>query len=149
VAHEEGAVGNRPTLLLDLFTLPRALGGPNKIWAHNPKLAKVSGPFGAHCHAGHYSISEREREIAVCIITSKWHSACPSNAHERRGKEVGLPTDMVEALIEGLQTSFSDEREQVIYEMAAALAHSRRIPKGLYDGAVKHSAKSASPTRSL
>ena len=67
-----------------------------------------SGPFGAHCHAGHYSLSEREREIAVCIITSKWHSACPSNAHERRGKEVGLPTDMIEALIEGLQTSFPD-----------------------------------------
>ena len=77
-----------------------ALGGPNRIWVHNPKLAKVAGPFGAHFHAGRYSLTEREREIAVCVITSRFHSAYPTNAHERRGKEVGLPADKVEAIIE-------------------------------------------------
>jgi 4-carboxymuconolactone decarboxylase len=45
--------------------------------------------------------------------------------------------DKVEALIAGLQTSFSDEREQVVYEMAMALANSRWVPQGLYDRAVK------------
>jgi 4-carboxymuconolactone decarboxylase len=114
-----------------------ALGGPSKIWVHNPKLAKVAGPFGAHFHAGRYSLTEREREIAVCIITSKWHSAYPTNAHERRGKEVGLPSEKVEALVAGLETSFQDEREQLVYEMAVALANSRWIPQGLYDRAVK------------
>jgi 4-carboxymuconolactone decarboxylase len=113
------------------------VGGPSKIWVHNPKLAKAAGPLGAHFHPGHYSLSEREREIAVCIITSKWHSAYPTNAHERRGKEVGLPADKVEALIAGLHTSFSDEREQVVCEMANCLANSRWVPKGLYDRAVK------------
>jgi 4-carboxymuconolactone decarboxylase len=114
-----------------------ALGGPSKIWVHNPKLAKVAGPFGAHFHAGRYSLTEREREIAVCIITSKWHSAYPTNAHERRAKEVGLPSEKVEALVAGLETSFQDEREQVVYEMAVALTNSRWIPQGLYDRAVK------------
>ena len=113
------------------------LPGPTKIWVHNPKLAKVAGPFGAHFHAGQYSLSEREREIAVCIITSRWHSAYPTNAHERRGKEVGLPADKVEALIIGLPTSFTDEREQIVYEMATSLANARWIPQGLYDRAVK------------
>ena len=37
----------------------------------------------------------------------------------------------------GLPTSFADEREQVVYEMASALANSRWVPKGLYDRAVK------------
>ena len=37
----------------------------------------------------------------------------------------------------GLPTSFADEREQVVYEMATALANSRWAPKGLYDRAVK------------
>jgi 4-carboxymuconolactone decarboxylase len=113
------------------------LPGPTKIWVHNPKLAKVAGPFGAHFQAGQYSLSEREREIAVCVITSKWHSAYPTNAHERRGKEVGLPAHTVEALIVGLPASFSDEREQVVYEMAVALANARWVPQGLYDRAVK------------
>ena len=110
------------------------VGGPSKIWVHNPKLAKVMGPLGAYFRTG-YSLSERE--IAVCIINSKWCSIFPTNAHERAGKAAGLPADKVEALIAGLQTSFSDEREQAVYEMAMALANSRWVPQGLYDRAVK------------
>jgi 4-carboxymuconolactone decarboxylase len=73
---------------------------------HNPKLVKASAPLGAYFHPGGYSLSEREREIAVIIINSKWHSAYPTNAHERRGKEVGLPAEKVEAMLSGLPTSF-------------------------------------------
>ena len=112
------------------------LPGPNKIYVHNPNLVKVMGPLGAYFRTG-YSLSEREREIAVVIINSKFHSAYPTNAHERRGKEVGLPADKVEAIIAGLSTSFADEREQVVYEMATALANARWVPRGLYDRAVK------------
>jgi len=113
------------------------LGGPNKIWVHNPKLAKVAAPFGGHFQPGNYSLSEREREIAVITINSKWRSAYPTAAHERRGKEVGLPVDKVEAMLSGLPTSFTDEREQVVYEMAVCLSNSRWVSKGLYDRAVK------------
>ncbi len=113
------------------------LPGPTKIWVHNPALVKAAAPLGAHFHPGHYSLTEREREIAVCIINSKWHSAYPTNAHERRGKEVGLPADKVEALIGGLPTSFTDEREQIVYEMAMVLSNARWVPRGLYERAVK------------
>src|SRR5580692_4164824 len=112
-----------------------ALGGPNKVWVHNPKLAKVMGPLGAYFRTG-YSLSEREREIAVVIINSKFHSAYPTNAHERAGKAAGLPDDKVEALLSGLPTSFDDTREQVIYEMAKCLSESRWVSKGLFDRAV-------------
>src|SRR5438477_2603685 len=44
------------------------LGGPRKIWVHNPRLAEAIGPLGGHFHPGHYSLTEREREIAVIII---------------------------------------------------------------------------------
>src|SRR5438552_8751089 len=112
------------------------LGGPNKIWAHNPGLAKVMGPLGAYFRTG-YSLSEREREIAVVIINSKWHSAYPTNAHERAAKAAGLPADKVEAMLSGLPTSFDDKREQVVYEMATCLSESRWVSKGLYDRAVE------------
>src|SRR5277367_3136017 len=75
------------------------------IEVHNPKLAKVAAPFGGHFQPGHYSLSEREREIAVIVINSKWRSAYPTAAHERRGKEVGLPAEKVEKLLSGLLTS--------------------------------------------
>src|SRR3981081_2833180 len=93
------------------------LGGPNKIWVHNPKLAKVTAPLGGHFQPRKYVLPERQREIAVVVINSKWHSAYPTAAHERRGKEVGLPAVKVETLLSGLPTSFGDKREQGVYEM--------------------------------
>jgi len=112
------------------------LPGPNKIYVHNPKLANVMGPLGAHFRTG-YSLSEREREIAVVIINSKFHSVYPTNAHERAGKAAGLPADKVEAMLSGLPTSFDNEREQVVYEMSVCLSNSRWVSRGLYDRAVK------------
>ena len=112
------------------------LPGPNKIYVENPKLAKVIGPFGAHFRKG-YSLSEREREIVVNIITSKWHSAYPTSSHERAAKAAGLPSDKVEAILAGLTTSFEDKREQVVYEMATCLVNARWVSKGLFDRAVE------------
>src|SRR5215472_17007427 len=112
------------------------IGGPNKIWIHNPKLAEVMGPVGAYFRTG-YSLSEREREIAVVTINSKWPSIHPTAAHERAAKAAGLPAAKVEAMLSGLPTSFDDKREQVVYEMAVCLANSRWVSKGLYDRAVE------------
>ena len=39
-------------------------------------------------------------------------------------------------MIAGLPVSFPDKREQVVYEMAMALAAGRLVPQGLYDRAV-------------
>ncbi len=113
------------------------LPGPTKIWVHNPKLAKVAGPFGAHFQPGGYSLSEREREIAVCVITSHWRAAYPTAAHERIAKKAGLPDAKVDAILCGLPTSFDDAREQIVYEMAIALSNGRWIPRGLHDRAVE------------
>jgi 4-carboxymuconolactone decarboxylase len=112
------------------------LPGPNKIYVHNPKLAKVMGPLGAHFRTG-YSLSEREREIAVCTILSKFRSNYPTSAHERAAKAAGIPSDKVEAILSGLTTSFTDKREQVVYEMATCLANARWVSRGLYDRAVE------------
>src|SRR5438132_14243581 len=119
------------------------VGGPGRIWVRNPKLAKVMGPLGAHFRTG-YSLSERE--IAVVIINSKWHSIYPTNAHERAGKAAGLPADKVEALLSGLPTSFDDKREQAVYEMATCLANSRWVAKESTTARSKRSGLAASPT---
>lgn len=107
--------------------------GPYKVWVHNPKLVHAVAP---HFTPVQSSVSEREREIAVLAMTSRWHSAYPTAAHEKRGREVGLPAAVVEAIIAGLPTSFPDAREQAVYEVAMALAGGRLVPQGLYDRAV-------------
>jgi len=110
------------------------LPGPYKVWVHNPKLLRAAAPLGQHFTPGESALSEREREIAVLVITSRWHSAYPTAAHEKRGVEVGLPAAAVEAIVAGLPTSFPDAREQVVYEVA--LAGGRLVPQSLYDRAV-------------
>ncbi len=110
---------------------------PLKIWIRNPKLSKVMAPLILYLHPTHNSLSLRERELAVCIITSKWHTPYTIYAHETFAKGSGMPPEMIDAVISGLPASFANEREQVIYEMATALANSRWISKGLYDRAVK------------
>jgi len=113
------------------------LPGPYKVWVHNPKLVHAAAPLGQHFTPGQSSLTEREREIAVVVMTSTWQSAYPTAAHEKRGKEVGLPAATVEAMVAGLPASFSDPREQVVYEVAMALAGGRLVSQGLYDRAVK------------
>jgi 4-carboxymuconolactone decarboxylase len=57
------------------------LPGPYKVWVHNPKLVHAAAPLGEHFTPGRSALSEREREIAVLVITSKWGSAYPTAAH--------------------------------------------------------------------
>jgi 4-carboxymuconolactone decarboxylase len=113
------------------------LPGPYKVWVHNPKLVHAAAPLGQHFTPGQSSLTEREREIAVLVITGMWHSAYPTAAHEKRGKEVGLPAPSVEAIVAGLPATFSDPREQVVYEVAMTLAGRQLLSQGLYDRAVK------------
>ncbi len=106
------------------------------MWVHNPKLVHAIAPLGDHFTPGQSALSEREREIAVLVICSQWGSVFPTNAHERRGKEVGLPTDIVESIVAGRPATFTDEREGVVYDVARALAGGRLILQDLYDRAV-------------
>src|ERR1700730_10520474 len=112
------------------------LPGPYKVWVHNTQLGHAGAPLGQHSTRGESPRWERERKTAVLVITSRWHSAYPTAAHEKRGVEVGLPAAAVEAIIAGLPTSFPDAREQTVYELAMALAGGRLVPQGLYERAV-------------
>lgn len=112
------------------------LPGPYKVWINNPKLVHAADPLGRHFTPGAYSLTEREREIAVIVITGKWRSLYPNAAHEKRGREVGLPGAAVEAMIAGQPTSFPDAREQMVYEVSLALAHNNIVSNALYERAV-------------
>src|SRR5258708_3096107 len=73
------------------------LAGPLKIWVNNPKLATAMGPITQHFSPPNDSLSEREHELAVSIINSKWHTPYSINAHVERAEKLGLPANMVEA----------------------------------------------------
>ena len=112
------------------------LVGPYKVWMHNPKLLRAASPLGRHFTPEASSLTEREREIAVIVITARWRSDYPCAAHEKRGKEIDLGDAAVEAMVAGLPVSFADEKEQLVYEIAVSLADNRIVSQGLHDRAV-------------
>lgn len=76
-----------------------------------------------------YSLTEREHEIAVCLINSKWHAAYSTNFHAKRLEQLGVPAGIVDAPVGGLPASFTDEREQVVYAPPGAPLRKKSRPR--------------------
>jgi 4-carboxymuconolactone decarboxylase len=109
--------------------------GPHRIGLANPALSKTIVPTGAY-YQTQSSLQKSEIEIATAIINGRWGAAYSNYEHEIIAEEAGgLAPRQVEALIEGLPTSFDDPRQQVVYELAATLVQARVVPAGLYQRA--------------
>jgi 4-carboxymuconolactone decarboxylase len=105
--------------------------GPHKIWLANPALSQTIVPTGAYFQT-RSSLSKSEIEIATNIINGRWGAAYANDEHEKIGVEQGhLAPEKVAALIAGLPTAFDEPREQMVYELASALAAGRVIPLDL------------------
>ena len=106
--------------------------GPHKIWLANPTLSRTIVPTGAYYQGGS-TLTKAEIEIATNLVCAGWGSAYATHEHEIIGERDGqLGARQVEAMIAGLPTSFSDARQQVVYELASALVAARVVPMGLY-----------------
>ena len=111
--------------------------GPYKIWVQNPALITAMVPLGAY-YQGRASLTKAEIEIATNLVNARWLTAYSNYEHEMIAEDAGgLPAEKVQALIAGLPTSFPDERQQVVYEVASALVTPRLVPAGLYRRAVR------------
>jgi 4-carboxymuconolactone decarboxylase len=120
--------------------------GPHKIWAANPALLKTIAPVGAYYQAAS-TLSKAEIEIATCVICGRWGAAYSSFEHEKIGVLLGkLDPAKVAALIAGQPTGFDDPRQQIVYELSAALAAARVVPQGLFRRAQDCSVTPASRT---
>ena len=112
--------------------LRRGLPGPHKIWLANPKLLQTIAPTGAYFQS-ESTLTKAEIEIATNLINARWLAAYANYEHEMIAEKAGgLPPEKVEAIIAGLPTSFDDQRQQVVYELASALVQPRVVPQGLY-----------------
>ena len=114
------------------YKLRGMVPGPHKIWLANPTLSKTIVPTGAY-YQRDSTLTKAEIEIATNIVNARWGSPYANYEHEIIGERDGqLDSRRVEALIAGLPTAFDDPRQQVVYELAAALVAPRVVSQGLY-----------------
>ena len=112
------------------------LPGPNKIWVHNPKLAKVVGPFGAHFQPGILAQRARARDrrlhhhqqLALGLSDDRARAPRESGrAAGRQGRgDAVRPADRVRRRARAGRLRDGD-----------VLSNARWVPRGLHDRAVK------------
>jgi 4-carboxymuconolactone decarboxylase len=134
--YQETPISEMSPAMKDAYDFTKQLRGlvpgPHKIWLANPTLSKTIVPTGYYFQK-ESTLKKTEIEIVTNIINGLWRAAYANYEHEKIGEEQGhLDPERVEALIAGLPTSFADPRQQVVYELASALAAHRLVPTGLY-----------------
>ncbi len=134
--YEETPVAAMPGEMRDAYDFTRGLRGlvpgPHRIWLANPRLSKTIVPTGAY-YQKNATLTKAEIEIVTNLITARWMSAYASYEHEMIGEKQGhLPPETLQKIIAGLPVSFTDAREEVVYQLASALVVPRMVSLGLY-----------------
>jgi 4-carboxymuconolactone decarboxylase len=109
---------------------------PFLVWLHSPDLAERMESLGTFLNT-RSSLSDRELEIAVVVVTRRLSSAFPLDAHLRAAARAGHPPAVIDALREGRVPEFATERERVVYEIARTSDDSEPASDELFDRAVR------------
>ncbi len=111
------------------------LPAPFLVWLHRPQLATRWEALGTYL-AKDTTLSARELEIAVVVVTQRLNSAYPLSAHVKNLVREGHPAAVVEALKEGRVPELATERERVVYEIARTSTDPEPAPDELFNRAV-------------
>jgi 4-carboxymuconolactone decarboxylase len=101
----------------DLVAGRGRLLAPYRIWIHSPKLAAALETVGTFLNKKS-SLSEREVELAICIIANHWQGEYVWTVHTRTCVKLGIPQSVFDAIRAGEDPELDNERERVVYDLA-------------------------------
>ena len=90
---------------------------PYRIWIHSPKLAAALETIGTFLNKKG-SLSEREVELVICIISNHWKGEYVWTVHTRTAVKLGFPQSVFDAIRAGQDPVLDDERERAVYDLA-------------------------------
>src|SRR5688572_1328373 len=101
----------------DLVAGRGRLLAPYRIWIHSPKLAAALETVGTFLNKKS-SLSQREIELAICIISNHWKGEFVWTVHVKTGVMLGFPQSVFDAIRAGHDPVLDDERERAVYDLA-------------------------------
>ena len=107
--------------------------GPYKIWIHSPSVASGMERIGTFLNK-HSSLSKREVEIGILVISQHWQADYVRQAHIREGKAAGLTQETIDAILAGRDPKLSDPHERAVHRFAAALVAGARLADAEFAG---------------
>ena len=111
------------------------LRGPLAIWLHRPELADRAQAFGQYCRYDS-SLPPVLSELGILVTARYWSAEYEWFAHKRIAHEAGLAPDIADAIRRRERPAFSDDKQEVVYDIATALHTDKRVSQALYDKAV-------------
>ena len=101
--------------------------GPYKIWIHSPSVASGMERIGTFLNK-HSSLSKREVEIGILVISQHWQADYVRQAHIREGKAAGLTQETIDAILASRDPKLADPHERAVHKFAAALVGGGKLP---------------------
>jgi 4-carboxymuconolactone decarboxylase len=96
--------------------------GPFKIWIHSPPVANAMELLGTFLNKKS-SLSTREVEIGILVISQHWDSNYVRTAHIRAGLAAGLPQTTIDTILAGGDPQLSDPHERAVHKFASTLVN--------------------------
>ena len=129
-----GPRGQGPRAVL-LDTGAGGLAGPFNTMLYAPEVGHALQELGAAIRF-RTQLSSRIREMAILVVAQAWNSDYERSSHELIGRDAGLTDPEIKALRAGADPAFTDEREQVAYQVVRALTGPADLDDQQYDQAV-------------
>jgi len=101
--------------------------GPYKIWIHSPTVASGMEHIGTFLNK-RSSLSKREVEIGILVISQHWQADYVRQAHIREGKAAGLTQETIDTILAGRDPKLADPHERAVHKFAAALVGGGKLP---------------------
>lgn len=116
---------------------PRArFVGPYQAWIRNPKLCTAAMHYGGFCRY-ESSVSDRVREFAILVVARHWKADVEWWAHYPIAMKAGLDPAIAEAIKSGERPAFSQQDEEITYNLIHELIETRRVSDKTYAKALK------------
>ena len=129
-----GPRGQGPRAVL-LDTGAGGLAGPFNTMLYAPEVGHALQELGAAIRF-RTQLSSRIREMAILVVAQAWNSDYERSSHELTGRDAGLTDPEIKALRAGADPAFTDEREQVAYQVVRSLTGPADLDDQQYDLAV-------------
>ena len=129
-----GPRGQGPRTVL-LATGAGALSGPFNAMLYAPEVGRALQELGAAIRF-RAQLTPRVREMAILVVAQVWNSDYERSSHEPIGRDAGLTDPEIEALRAGADPGFTDDQEQVAYQVVRSLTGPADLDDQQYDRAV-------------
>jgi hypothetical protein len=106
------------------------LGGPNGIHVRIPDLFQINQEMSTYLRGT--DLSARHRQLAVMVAVRKFQGAYAWGVQARASLAEGISEDVVNAINEGRVPDLRDAIDNIVYDVAAALAEHGAIPDDLF-----------------